>query len=81
MAVRSGDEQRQTINWNVRKSSLLPPYDTWPRWAIDLDIEIADIAGDVGAKEEEDTPEGQAKLAAYDQVREIIRRMVNSTDV
>jgi hypothetical protein len=71
------NDTRTTSTWGARVHGLEPPYDGWPLWALNLDIEIADIAGDVGAADLEDTPEGEAKLEAYDAVRGIIRRMVN----
>jgi hypothetical protein len=64
-----------TVDWNVRNPSLFPPFDAWPLWAVELDIEIADLVGDVGAREEEDTLAGRIELAAYDRVREIIASM------
>lgn len=60
------------LRWDNNAQQLNPPFDKWPLWAVELDIEIADISGDVL----EDTPEGKAKLEAYDAVREIITQMV-----
>jgi hypothetical protein len=68
------DERR--TDWNVTDPDLLPPFNLWPRWAVELDIEIADLIGDVGGRDEEDTAAGCAEIAAYARVREIIRSMV-----
>jgi hypothetical protein len=63
-------------DWNARNETLLPPFNSWPKWAVDLDVEIADLIGDVGVNEEDETPEGRAAIAAYERVREIIRSQV-----
>lgn len=62
--------------WVDTDPALHPPFNTWPLWAVRLDIDIADIAGDVVVLDLEDTPEGKAELTAYDKARNIIRSMV-----
>lgn len=66
------------VDWNQKNPTLQPPFDNWPKWALELDIEIADLIGDIGVLEQEETPEGLLKIETYEQVREIIRTMVNN---
>jgi hypothetical protein len=63
-------------DWNAIDPVLEPPFNTWPAWAVHLDIEIADLIGDVGAAYQDDTSEGRAELDAYEAVRAVIARMV-----
>lgn len=76
--MQNANGKPDTTDWNTVDSALQPPFNTWPKWALELDIEIADIAGDIGANELEDTREGKVQLEAYDAVREIIQRMVSN---
>jgi hypothetical protein len=66
------------IDWNKRDPKLQPPFDAWPRWAIEFDVEIADLIGDLMANEEVDAisnEQAEIEMAAYNRVREIITRM------
>ena len=63
------------IDWNEKDPTLTPPFDTWPRWALELDREIADVMGSLTAGDEI-TAEEEAALNAYDAVRETIEEMI-----
>ncbi len=60
---------------------LLPPYDTWPEWAVNLAVEIAERLGDILG--DEDTPENDpvamARTNELDFVVEVITRMANAS--
>lgn len=65
-------------DWAACNPHLHPPFDEWPAWAVELDVDLADMAGDCERDEETDelTVRGAARLAALGDVRALIVNMV-----
>jgi hypothetical protein len=61
-----------------RDATLAPPFDRWPRWAVEVNAEITDLIGDItGAVDDyEDDAVVMAQCAALDALRAKLARLV-----